>query len=87
MARARIPLGQVFSVCRFGLRRIRDRVLLEYGIEKEGRDTRRECDEEPLHGLVHGPPGSGKSELFKYIRRSFEEARGWTWFHGGAKEP
>ena len=60
------------------LRRIRDRVLLEYGIEKEGRDTRRECDEEPLRGLVHGPPGSGKSELIKYIRRFFEEALGWT---------
>jgi len=64
---------------------VRDRVLIEYRIEHEGMDlpkgsTRREFEEEPLRGLIHGPPGSGKSELIKFVRRFFEEALGWS--HG-----
>ena len=65
------------------LRRVRDRVLIEYRIEKEGMHLpkgydARESEEEPMRGLIHGPPGSGKSELIKFLRRFFEEALEWT---------
>jgi hypothetical protein len=46
------------------LDRIKDRVLVEYSIEKEGMrrdDPARDADEEPLRGLVHGPQGQGKA--------------------------
>ena len=66
------------------LRHVRDRVLLEYRLEKEGmhlpKGETREREEEPLRGLIHGPPGSGKSELIKFLRRFFTEALQWT--HG-----
>ena len=35
--------------------------------------------EEPLYGLVHGLPGTGKSRVILFIRRFFEEALGWTY--------
>ena len=34
--------------------------------------------EEPLLGLVHGPPGMGKARAFPWIRRLFEESLGWV---------
>ena len=32
---------------------------------------------EPVLGLVHGPPGTGKSKVLKWLRMSFENALGW----------
>ena len=32
---------------------------------------------EPLRGLIHGPPGTGKSRLIYWICRCFTEALGW----------
>jgi hypothetical protein len=66
------------------LRQVRDRVLLEHRIEKEGmhlpKGETRKREEEPLRGLINGPPGSGKSELIKFLRRFFVEALEWS--HG-----
>ena len=36
--------------------------------------------EEPLRGLIHGLPGTGKSRVIKWICRMFTEALGWE--HG-----
>ena len=36
--------------------------------------------EEPVRGLIHGFPGTGKSEVIQWIRRIFIEAMGWE--HG-----
>ena len=48
-------------------------------MEKTGK-VKSEGKEEPLRGLVHGEPGTGKSLVIKWIRRFFEEALGWE--HG-----
>ena len=70
------------------LRRVRDRVLEEIILEKEGpvvakkrrlakqEDTR----EEPLRAFVPGLPGTGKSRVIEWIVRLFTEA--WGWEHG-----
>ena len=69
------------------LRKVADRVLQEFEDEKFGADvpeeTRRsargDC-EEPLRGLIHGHPGTGKSKVIMWIRNFFEKALGWE--HG-----
>ena len=55
-----------------------DRVLLES--EAEQRGAQRKVNEEPMFDLVHGVPGSGKTEIIKWIREMFENVLGWT--HG-----
>jgi hypothetical protein len=67
------------------LHRVKDRVLMEFRLYKEGSDLRRgdpnvEKEEEPLRGFIHGPPGTGKSRVILLIRRFFVEALGWE--HG-----
>ena len=67
------------------LRAVVDRILVEFEVEKHGcelakDDPVRENVEEPMRGLVHGPPGTGKSRLIYWIRRWFVEALGWE--HG-----
>ena len=61
--------------------RVRDRVKAERereeGSRRQGTST---DDSEPLRGLVHGLPGTGKSKVIFFIRRFFEEALGWK--HG-----
>ena len=62
-----------------------DRILVEFRLHKEGSELRKgdpelEREEEPLRGLVHGPPGTGKSRVINWIRRLFVEALGWQ--HG-----
>jgi len=60
------------------LDRVRQRILVEAEIRRHGRVSERtpgaEIDEEPLRGLVHGFPGTGKSAVIKWIRRLFTEA-------------
>ena len=66
------------------LEKVRDRVLMEFRLWKEGCDL-PESDlamrEEPLRGLVHGLPGTGKSKIILFIRRLFTESGGLC--HGG----
>ena len=67
---------------------VRDRVLDEVELLKEGSSVRRLFPqlsrgidrEEPLRGLIHGLPGTGKSRVIKWICRMFTEALGWE--HG-----
>ena len=58
------------------LHKVRERVLTEFRLYKEGPDLRRgdpklEKDEEPLRGFIHGKPGTGKSRVILWIRRLF----------------
>ena len=67
------------------LARVRERVVAEFCLAKEGNDLRksaavREREEEPLRSFIHGPPGTGKSRVILWIRRFFTEALGWE--HG-----
>lgn len=65
------------------------RVLIEFAMLKEGDDdvpgyvrdlVGDQYQEEPMRGLVHRFPGTGKSRVIIWIRRFFEEALGWK--HG-----
>ena len=69
------------------LRRVAARVLQEFRDEKVGeaiqqsaQDTVDDEAQEPLRGLVHGLPGTGKSRVIAWLRSLFEDALGWT--HG-----
>ncbi len=67
------------------LRRVADRILTEFALEKEGEDVPAELRagrgddemEEPLRGLVHGPPGTGKSAVINWLCRMLSEALQW----------
>lgn len=67
---------------------VRDRLLLEIELQLEGPELRRKYlphkfsidREEPLRGLIHGVPGTGKSNVINWITRMFVEAMGWE--HG-----
>ncbi len=48
-------------------------------LEKDRTHAGRRRMEEPLRGLVHGLPWTGRSKVILFIRRFFEEALGWTY--------
>ena len=59
------------------LEQVRDRVLTEFRLWKDGCDLpcsneERLAQEKPLLGLIHGLPGTGKSKVILFIRRFFE---------------
>jgi hypothetical protein len=66
------------------LHQVRDRILTEILLYKEGSYLRKgapELDkEEPLRGFIHGKPDTGKIRVILWIRRLFVEALGWE--HG-----
>ena len=70
------------------LHAVRDRILQEVILSREGPNLRKrlrathtaDAREEPLRGLCHGYPGTGKSKVIKWIIRLFTEALEWT--HG-----
>ena len=58
------PTAEQFAL----LTKVSERVLLEIRLEKEGirlckGHPRREAEEQPLLGLCHGSPGTGKSRV------------------------
>ena len=61
---------------------IHDRCVYEYWEERNHciNETRGSAHWEPLFRLIHGLPGSGKSQLLKWIRNYFEAV--WSWEHG-----
>ena len=57
---------------------IHRRQLIEFGTEQDvAMDHDTECAE-PLLRLIHGLPGSGKTELLLWIQTYFEDVWGWT---------
>lgn len=84
MCEEAVPNQEQLSV----LTRVRERVMDEIELANEGAGLRRllptllqkEEREEPLRGLIHGLPGTGKSRVIKWICRLFSEALGWK--HG-----
>jgi hypothetical protein len=78
MLEAEAPTTEQLGV----LRRVSDRVLVEFRLEKEGillpKDhPDRLAAERPLLGFCHGCPGTGKSRVITWIHRMFKEAPGW----------
>jgi hypothetical protein len=70
------------------LQRVSQRILQEFALTHEGEDVPEwlrahvgtaDADE-PLQGLIHGLPGTGKSRVIRWIRRLFEEPLSWE--HG-----
>ena len=65
------------------MERVRQRVLREFDETKLGDDLPEEVravihkPEEPLRGLIHGLPGTGKSKVIEWICRLFEGALNW----------
>jgi hypothetical protein len=53
---------------------------VEIEATEEQSNTRERSEGEPLFDLVHGFPGTGKTELIFWIRELFEKQLGWT--HG-----
>ena len=53
---------------------------LKIEVAEELQQTKADTQNEPLLGLVHGYPGTGKTDVINWSRRMFEEALGWT--HG-----
>ena len=70
------------------LHKMRERILCEFELFTEGPDLQRKLlkktsedeREEPLRGLIHGLPGTGKSRVIKWLCRMFGEALKWE--HG-----
>ena len=70
------------------LHAVRDRVLQECALEKEGAGVLKRLRgfsavderEEPFRGCCHGLPGTGKSRVIKWLVRMFREALHWN--HG-----
>ena len=67
-----VPTTEQFDV----LSKVADRVLVEVRLQKEGillpkGHLLRKVAEQPLLGLCHGSPGTGKSRVIKWIRRFF----------------
>ena len=56
---------------------IHQRCVLEYNIEQESLPLSADVDG-PLLRLVHGLPGSGKSEVLKVLKTYFEDVWGWS---------
>ena len=75
---AEVPTSEQFHV----LRTVKERLLLEFRLEKEGSlrpkgHPVREVEEQPLLVFCHGSPGAGKSRVINWICRMFKEALGW----------
>ena len=68
------------------LRAVENRILVECRVAKEESSicthtpSELHKDRTPLHGCIHGEPGTGKSRVIKWITRMFTEAMGWS--HG-----
>ena len=60
------------------IQRIIDRVMLE--AKEEDADKINSAKAEPLLDFITGEPGTGKTEVLKWIREMFETQLGWT--HG-----
>lgn len=69
------------------LTKVRDRILTEIEVQFASSDyyirDNRKCKQhnplhEPLHGLSHGFPGTGKSRVIKWLIRMFQEVMHWT---------
>ena len=63
-------------------RSVQHRVLLDFRLKKEGCDLPRshpsvQAEEEPLRAFIHGPPGTGKSKVIRWVIRMFTEALKW----------
>ena len=56
------------------LEHVVDRVLVEYNLAKP-EETKRQSAE-PLVWLLHGPPGTGKSHVLKFLRQLFDDVMG-----------
>ena len=52
-----------------------DRCYVEYREEKADRVNKDNA--EPTRGLTHGFPGTGKSQIIKWVMRFFDEVLGW----------
>ena len=61
---------------------VHERCVLEHDIEKgDENDTKLQGDSlAPLFRLIHGLPGSGKSQTLKWLRSYFLEV--WSWEEG-----
>ena len=75
---ARQPYDKQWQV----LNEVHKRCLVEEAIERSGADIRQRqsAAPDPLFKLVHGLPGSGKSQIIKWLRRYFELV--WHWESG-----
>ena len=70
------------------LKAVRDRLLTEIQLANEGPTRRNQPNkqqtddkrEDPMLGLVHGYPGTGKSKVIGWVVRLFIEVMGWE--HG-----
>ena len=57
---------------------IHHRRLVEHAVENNADPPEHSTCSEPLLRLVHGLPGSGKTEVLRWIRSYFEEVWSWT---------